>query len=222
MTDRPRLTEVDLWRNHELRVQAVLQDALLLLDRDPGDDEPALNRKLYMCVLQANRARQVRGQEAFDYPPEYEARNAPTPDTEGKPAENKIPDFAWRYLDPDVEDSRRSSRDYHVECKRLGATTPSGWDLNRNYVANGVNRFRDDEFRYGKDVATGAMVGYIESMTPDDVLDEVNAAARDLGFPEVDHVSTHSDRLLEHECLLTRRFPVSPFRISHLWVEFDV
>src|ERR1041384_3072607 len=46
--------------------------------------------------------------------------------------------------------------------------------LNLNYINHGVARFREVEWAYGKRVASGAMVGYWQSMEPDAMLTEIN------------------------------------------------
>ncbi|HEX5544556.1 MAG TPA: hypothetical protein VFX10_03600, partial [Nitrospira sp.] len=198
------------------RVLSLLQDALALLHAD-GDDgtssEPDLNRRLFECLLKANENDRRRGgNRYFDYPPTWEGRNPPTPDTLDTTAELKIPDFYWGYLDHDEPDAARCARNFVIECKRLGSVTGSGRALNLCYVEYGVVRFVHPAWRYGKDVADGAMVGYIQSMDPDGILADVNSAARQRCLPELckDELERGVIWLtLSHS--LSRPFEVTPF-----------
>jgi hypothetical protein len=190
----------------------------ILATRRPKGGELELNRELFLCILDVNRANQRASDDWFDYPPSYETRNPPTPDTEDSASERKVPDICWGYLDHEEPDPRRSARNFVIECKRLGSSTPSGWVFNVRYVTDGVQRFIDPDWRYGKDVASGAMVGYIESMTADDILAEVNTAAVDSRIPPIRHL-TAAAPLHELDHVLARTFRVNPFRLIHLWIE---
>jgi hypothetical protein len=78
-----------------------------------------------------------------------------------------------------------SAKQYVVEYKRLGNSGRSDWMLNENYIDHGVIRFRDIEFGYAKSQPSGAMIGYMQNMTPDSILGEVNTVARRNALPRV-------------------------------------
>jgi hypothetical protein len=201
-----------------------LRDALeLLRARRPAGGEPELNRELFFCILEANRLNHDEDNDFwFEYAPAYEARNPPTPGTEDSASERKIPDLYWGYLDHEEPDPRRSSRNFVVECKRLGRPSGAGWVFNVHYADDGIRRFVDPEWRYGKDVGSGAMVGYIESMVSDMILTEVNAAATRYGVLPISRNGTPTPPLHELAHVFDRTFEITPFRLVHLWIEVPV
>ena len=221
---QPRLSELPLWERHEARVLGLLRSALeLLRTRRPTGGEPELNRELFLCILEVNRRNHDAGNEFwFDYAPTYEARNPPTPDTEDSASEKKIPDLYWGYLDHQEPDPRRSSRNFVIECKRLGQATAAGWVFNVRYIADGVHRFLHPDWRYGKDVSSGAMVGYIESMDADAILEEVNVAAFQRGIAPIAWAGGPTPPLHELGHSLGRTFQMTPFRLIHLWIEVPI
>ena len=200
----------------------VLAGALdLLRSKQPaGTTEPELNRELFLCILEVNRRNRDAGRdEWFDYPPAYEARNPPTPETEDSASEKKIPDLYWGYLDHDESDPRRSSRNFVIECKRLGTASAAGWEFNVHYVEDGILRFRHSDWRYGKDVQSGAMVGYIQSMAVDEVLADINSVSVTHGITPItpNEPLTPALHVLTH--VFDRSFEVSPFRLLHFWLQ---
>ena len=73
-----------------------------------------------------------------------ECNNQPDPDDEARTArEQKRPDFQWNYLDRFESDPHRSSRQFVVECKRLGESSRADRVFNMLYVNHGISRFRD-------------------------------------------------------------------------------
>src|SRR5690348_18091280 len=97
---RPRLSQIPLWDEHVQMVLAVVRDALVMLAaRSVGGGEPDLNRALYECALEANRARYDSGRPSLASVIMWEARNQPTPATAGTSVEHKVPDFQCGYVD---------------------------------------------------------------------------------------------------------------------------
>ncbi len=220
MISRPNLSRIPLWERHEQRVLNLVGDALSLLSAQSiTGDEAEFNRELYFCLLRANRQNRDQNDNWFDYSPVWEARNPPTRATTGNSSEFKIPDFYLGYIDHDEPDPERCSRNFVIECKRLGAPTASGWAFNVHYVEDGIIRFIHPGWRYGKDVSSGAMVGYIESMEPGAILAEVNATAEKRGVPGLGRRSTGGGQIHHLDHSLRREFPVSPFRLTHIWAD---
>lgn len=220
---QPLLSRLDLWLRHERRVLDVLTKALSLLRIEPGleRDEVALNRKLFFCLLDANDQLWRAGKGGFDHPPVSEGKNPPDLNDEQRVMrEDKIPDFLWSFIDHGAADSRRGARHFVIECKRLGSPPSTSWILNANYIHHGVLRFVLPEYGYAKGEASAAMVGYIESMEPDNILAEVNVAAQGAVAPItspnggwlIDGVSQ-----LDHD--VVRRSPESVLALKHLWVD---
>lgn len=108
-----------------------------------------------------------------------------------------------------------------VEAKLLGEPTSPNWVLNKNYVQNGIQRFDSAEHEYGKDAHSGIMLGYIISMAPQSILEDINNCINSscTNVPII--------RLLCNRSLVTRlshaftRTNVSPcdFMLLHLWVD---
>ncbi len=216
----PLISDLPLWENHERRVLAILRSALdRLRSTTTEGGEPELNRKLYLCILEVNRENRKLNDLWFDYPPVFEGRNPPTPDTEDSASERKIPDLQWGYIDHQAIDPRRCIRNFVIECKRLGSPSGSGWKFNAHYVDDGVRRFIDPEWQYGKDVATGAMVGYVESLTPEEIVVDVNGALDRLGVSALALPPRTGNPLIEVEHSFGRPFEISPFQLVHLWTD---
>jgi hypothetical protein len=211
---QPRLSKLDLWQKHSLAVMAILQHALeLLVASDVRGFEPEMNRSLTLFMHMAMKVRRTAGEYVPAGLPVWEARNQPTPDTGGGTSEGKIPDIQWGYFDDQIADAMFAARYFHIECKRLGSAA-----LNRKYVTQGIERFVDEEWKYGKDVGDGAMVGYIAGQGLDTVLSRVNRVLVRAGRPPLDHVTDEGAlRICRHT--LERTFPKSPFDLSHVWAE---
>lgn len=223
MTSQPRLSQIPLWQRHVETVLETFREALALLSSDSVvGQEPDLNRELYDRLQMADRNRFNRNLRTLIAPIMYEARNPPSPDTKGTSSERKIPDFQCGYIDHQEPDPLRAARFFMIECKRLGHSSKSGWAFNSNYIHEGVMRFVDRNWRYGKDVADGAMVGYIESMTLEELMTEVNRVATSLHLPALESFSGGEKPLHELRHKLTRLFPISPFILWHLWIEMKV
>jgi hypothetical protein len=215
MSIQPRLSQLDLWGRHALSVMRVLLYALRLLGADwPGGlhQETEMTRELYLRILTARRALEEAGEWVPEGLPSIDARNAPTPDTAGTSAERKLPDLQWGFQDSSEPDPYKSARWFHIECKRIG-----GGQLNADYVDDGIHRFVSQGHRYGKDVAEGAMVGYVIEGEPSDALSGVNQRAAIAGLPAVVLIS-NTARVSILENTLERSFPKSPFTLRHAWV----
>jgi hypothetical protein len=213
---RPRLSQIDFWGKHSQSVIAILKDALTLFAED--DDlvglslETDMTRELFLRMLVARRALKDRGVHVPEGLPAIDARNAPTPQTAGSPAERKLPDIQWGYQDDQEPDAFKSARFFHIECKRLGNTT-----LNSSYVDEGIKRFVTLEHRYGKDVGNGAMVGYLVDGRPEEAIVDVNGASSNASLPQLNLISAGEPvSIYHHE--LERPFQKSPFRLLHAWV----
>lgn len=211
---RLRLSQVDLWQKHADAVVNVIRRAadLMIANGDQGL-EAELNRRLLLYMHDATRALELQGSFVPSTYPVLEAINQPTPNTKGSSSEAKRPDVQWGYRDSQVMDPREAIRTFHIECKRIGTST-----LDPLYVKKGVRRFIDEEWRYGKDVSDGVMIGYVEGRGPDAALLGVNATSTAEGIPHV--VETSRDgarRELDH--VLTRSFEKSPFSLHHIWID---
>ena len=216
----PSLLSRNLWAKRTARFLAILERALELLAMERGlaCAEVELNRCLYFLLLRATRELYPEEEIA----PSQECNNQPDADDEARACrEGKRPDFQWIYLDRYEPDPFRSSKQFVVECKRLGSPTRSNWILNTNYVEHGIWRFVAPDSGYAKGFPPAAMVGYWQDMAADDILREVNDTASKRGVSPLS-LSPEGWRLggisrLDHAC--ERPFPASPLLIYHLWAD---
>lgn len=220
MTDSgPSLLSLRLWVKLETRCLSILERALVLLRNSQGhsESEIELNRRLYFCLLTASR-------ELFaesDLAPVQECNNQPDPDDEARAnREQKRPDFQWIFLDRYEADPKRSSKQFVVECKRLGNPPRAYWVLNLNYANHGIKRFKDPMHAYAKRFPSAAMVGYWQSMEAAQVLEEVNEESHKNALPYLLLTGGWKSGGVSHlEHTFERPFDISPFRLRHLWVD---
>lgn len=148
-----------LWITQEARYLEIIECALLKLRNADvlPETEVELNRLLYFHLLAASREMFPENLIA----PLLECINQPDSSDQARAIrEHKRPDFQWVYLDRYEPNPHRSSRQFVVECKRLGISPRRDWVLNSNYSANGIERFLDPDWAYGKRAPSGAMLGY--------------------------------------------------------------
>lgn len=222
---RPRLSIIDSWANHETRVLKVLMLALEILRCEETDltkeNEDDLNYKLYFCMLDA--VRELGGADSgIDSPPAYECINQPLEDEKRLDiARKRRPDFQWGYIDH-LAPPRKSAKFYYIECKRLGTPVRSDWPFNQNYISNGVLRFVNRAYNYGRASSSGTMIGYVQSMENDTILAEVNTEAGNNGIPVI-HLDSEGWKKqgvsrLDHELDRPEVSP-TPFKLRHLWLD---
>lgn len=216
---RPNLFTLDTWGRHENLVLEVFRCALLRLEADPElpQKEDELNRKLLFHVRRENYRliRVGRGCHSSIY---YECANQPVVEDKGRAGrEWKRPDFMCGFVDAQAE----ADLFFVIECKRLGLPSSPGWVLNENYIRNGVLRFVDLHWGYGEGAASGAMIGYCQTMSGDVILKEVNEYGKSVSVPSITRETEEwIDRgvtLLNQT--LDRNVSPSPFSMQHLWVD---
>ena len=208
-----------LWAAREAKCLSIIECALSLLRAQ--DDLPSaevdLNRRLFFCLLTASRAL---------YPDELvapisECNNQPDIDDDARACrEIKRPDFQWIYLDRYEPDPHHSSKQFVLECKRIGMAVRRDRIFNVNYSDHGIRRFCNPKLGYGKHAPSGAMLGYWQSMNEVDLFREVNDACQTRSVPALFLVgSWNCEGITRFEHSLIRPFNVSPFKLYHLWVD---
>ena len=217
MTDRPRLTSINLWQRHEQRCLRTLRAAIVRLAAGLADEgEPELNRRLYRAIIAVQGADARDGLEQLSVVVP-EGRNPPVAsDAQRTSREHKIPDFYWAYVDYLDPDPDAVACQFVVECKRLTAPTKT-WDYIAQYVYAGILRFVTEEHGYGKGTSSGAMLAYLQDVDADQALREVNAQVAANGLPVLAVRDRTADALIELHHQLARLFPDSPFLLTHLW-----
>lgn len=236
----------DLWQDHQDRViEAILEGLVILKDKerlarlnaiitnekDGRPPEDKINRELFFCLHRAN-ARLLRKGRGIKNDPQYEQRGQPDEqDLSPPPADYKRVDIRWGYFDvlAALNTEQQGEKYFCIECKRLGSPTSSSWKLNPNYVHHGIVRFVSEEHRYGQHTQSGAMIGYLEDMSCEEILREVNAAIKQAEQPLHPQIkisllslsqggwqNKSTSRLSHH---LERSFPKSPFTLWHFWLD---
>ena len=213
-----RLTN-KLWATREARCLSIAERALTMLREsdDPPKTEVELNRRLYFCLVTASR--ELYPDDVIS--PITECNNQPMADDEARAKrEQKRPDFQWVYLDRYEPDPHRSSKQFVMECKRLGKASRRDWNLNVNYSEHGIARFCDPEWAYAKQAPSGAMLGYWQSMEGKEVLREVNDGCDHRSIPKLVFMGSQCSKgIRRFEQHLVRTFPISPFKLHHLWID---
>jgi hypothetical protein len=215
----PQLYSQGLWAAREAKCVSTIERALWHLRQIQKlpETEIELNRQLYFCLLKASRELHPENEIA----PITECNSQPDPDDEARAKrEQKRPDFQWIYLDRYEADPQRSSKQFVVECKRLGKALRGDWVFNLNYTDHGIGRFHDPEWAYAKRAPSGAMVGYWQNMETDELLSEVNEGCHKKSFPDLMLVgSWNPNGVSRFEHTFDRAFEMSPFRLLHIWID---
>lgn len=218
---RPTLSDQRFWRKRRTHYLAVFERALMLLREHDSlpDQEPELNRELRFAVVTARRELDRHG--LFGRPI-FEAQNPPDPDAENVQShEYKRPDIQWIHDDPAAVDDRHCEKCFAVECKRLGLPPSPRWKLNEQYVVSGIARFRSPTYQYGMHLGEGAMIAYVQNMDISAAHAEVCGHAAAANMPALlltaEGWRPGGVTYLAHG--FDRAFPVSPFHLTHLWLD---
>lgn len=188
-------------------------------------DEDAISERLILILRQVcfklNKSRK-NGEIRV---PIWEAPIQPTTEDEIKGGKSrKRPDFTCNYFNAHANSSEQQEVSLHVECKRLGSPTSSFWNLNENYVRNGIKRFDCVMFNYGKHAPTGMMIGYIMDMTSEDIRVDVNAYQKKHlpDYPEIEFDSDEESIRRAHQKIQRRSVEPLEFELVHLWTDLRV
>jgi hypothetical protein len=211
-----------LWQRHETLYLEVFSMALLDLARDGciPNDEDAISERL--CIGLNRACFDFRKSKDIDIrTPVWEGPVQPVAKAELKGGKiRKRPDFTCKCSNPFAVLAEEHEIPLHVECKCLGNPTSMSWNLNENYIKNGIKRFDCSTHEYGKRASSGVMIGYIISMTPKDILQEVNAYQKK-------HLPDYADIKIDfnlpplfHTRQKIKRKHVAPnrFELAHLWI----
>lgn len=220
---QPNLYELPVWEEFEQRALEVFEQGLCALaaaNRLPLQED-FLSQELHRYCREANHRLRKMGRGV-----EYiltQVTNQPLADDEYRAKRlEKRPDLSCGYHDDSVPEDAFEEADflYTVECKRLGTPSSASWVFNSNYVEHGITRFEHPDWGYAEGSASGLMVGFMQSMEPDDILAEVNRHI--LPFPAIRRPATgwHVKGLTvlaPHS--FDRRIHLTPFRLNHLWID---
>lgn len=229
---RPKLTVAITWSRFEEAVQAVLIEALRRLATYanlPNGEEP-MNLWLYWLAIKSHHAIANSPEGSLPFNISFDGRSQPEPDdASGDSRLLKRPDFTWLLFNQQAADPLRSEMKYYTECKRLGSPEGSR-TFNDLYSGEGISRFMTEGHGYAKGCKSASMVGYIQTMEPDDILVEVNTFANGRKIPSLFRAAKawwdkEANRLTQGE--LDRQFDTAKVQLAHFWIDlrgstFDV
>lgn len=221
---RPRLTVAINWSRFEKAVHAVLDEALRRLATYanlPNGEEP-MNLWLHWLAIKAHHAIANSPEGSLPFSIVFDGRSQPEPDdATGDPRLLKRPDFTWLLFNQQAADPLRSEMKYYTECKRLGSPE-GGRVFNDLYSGEGMSRFMTEQHAYAKGCKSAAMIGYIQTMEPDDILTEVNEFATSRTIPSLAQAAKawrdkEANRLTQDA--LDRQFDTAKVQLSHFWID---
>lgn len=220
---RPRFSSALNWPNYERAVIDVFTEALNRLAAEvnlPQGEEP-INLHVYWKAREVH-LEHLRARKSFPFVIDFDSTNQPEPDdTSDSRRLKKRPDFSCALTNAQAADFRCSQIRYSLECKRLGSAEGS-WILTRNYCENGVLRFRKPEYGYAKGCTSAAMIGYVQTMNNDDLLDEVNSYAKEHTIPSLSTAATKwatKSVTTLHQDPVTREAASDSIQLRHLWID---
>jgi len=127
----------------------------------------------------------------------------------------------WGMIDTNENDAQLREKFYTIECKRLGKKLRSDRVFNELYIENGVRRFITEEHGYAKWDSEGSMVGYVQSMDPEDILREVNDMANVHATPPlpppIKGWISNGTSVIIHT--FQRPWSPSSFTLRHYWID---
>jgi hypothetical protein len=131
---------------------------------------------------------------------------------------NKKPDFTYSMVNSFAETIEDSEINLHIECKCIGYNRSPSWNLNMNYINNGISRFDYLSHEYGKGANDGIMIGYIISSTKYNIQEIINQ-----NLPKnIEKLNFKTKNKVENIVTKFARENVEPFdfNMHHIWADF--
>ena len=183
--------------------------------------EESINFELYWKCREIH-LELIRAGKSIPFLIEFDSTNQPEPDDSNESRRlRKRPDFTCALVDAQATDYRQSQIRYTLECKRLGKAA-GNWVFTENYSEHGMLRFRQPDHSYAKGARSGAMIGYVQNMTDDELLKEVSQSAAQRGIPSLSKAAAawvaRTVMQLDQNPM-TRDFDVIPIQLNHLWLD---
>lgn len=221
---RPSLTVAITWSRFESAVQEVIIESLRRLAsyRNLPNGEEPMNLWLHWIFVKTHHAIANSPKGSLPFNVSFDGRSQPEPDdASGDSRLLKRPDFSWLLFNQQAPDPLLSQLKYYTECKRLGAPE-AGRPFNDLYSGEGISRFTTNEHAYAKGCQTASMIGYIQTMDPDAILEEVNKSGKDRGIPSLARAANawltgQANRL--KQAPLDRQFETTQVELAHFWID---
>ncbi len=212
-----------LWARHESIYVEVFTIALRELTGRPSvsGDEDGISESLCPVLTKVCFKIGQAGDSEIRVPA-WEKPRQPVSDNEltgGK--KRKRPDFTCSCYNRFASCPEELEIPFHIECKRLGSPTSPSWNLNKNYVVDGIKRFDCRTHEYGKRASSGMMIGYIISLSPQSILTEVNRyrvrylkACPDIAFAWNGGLVYQAKQSFQRQHVIP-----TAFRLTHIWAD---
>lgn len=211
-----------LWQRHQELYVGIFVKALQRLSRDNGDTshENVVSERL--CPFLNDVCFEENQHNNCEIPnPCWEGPIQPMDKSELKGGKAKRPDFTCKRVNPYAQSAVENEISFHIECKLLGSPTSPRWILTENYVEHGITRFDCMSHEYGKRASSGMMLGYIVSMTPKEILKEVNSYQNKhcSHNPQIKCNSVQKGIQQYGQKLKRKNLKPKDFQLIHLWVD---
>ncbi len=203
-----------LWKRHEGVYQNLFIQALNLLEVSDmqREHEDAISEELSLNLLFV-----FFDKNYYLNLPVWEGPIPPITNKQLKGgSKGKRPDFSCTIVNPFASSPEDYDISLHIECKRLGIKRGS-WNLNKNYVMNGVQRFDSSDHRYGQNASSGFMIGYIISSKRVIILNDVNNHLKQQ-FPLLCFDFSSKVEICSFE-LARRNVTPCNFKLTHIWAD---
>jgi hypothetical protein len=227
--NQPSLSNIKTWSNFEKCALEVLELSLKMLRDKPtlpeAEDLPDgdnLNRQLCVCIHEVVRKWELEREEELPFPLNLKRDQTKQPDFENikefQDFERTKPDFQWGFTDRLGRDATNNSyfKNYDIECKRLGDKK-----FPKEYIVNGVMRFIKKSHCYGQFTSSGIMIGYVQNLDFEAILNKVNKVASSNSLPKLLPASeSWNEDITRLDHRLDRLdIEPTPFDLRHLWVD---
>jgi len=213
-----------LWQKHETLYVGVFIMALRRLSETgcPSTSEDDISEWLCPLLTKICFEENRRNNSCEIRTPDWDKPLQPVNKNELKGGKRKKrPDFTCKLVNTFADSPDDHEIPFHVECKLLGLPTSRTWILNKNYVTEGIKRFDSRSHEYGKRAFSGMMLGYIISMAPEKILEEVNSHQQK-HCPYNPAIKLESVREKLQQCrqeLKRKSLKPQEFKLIHLWVD---
>ncbi len=211
-----------IWHEHETLYLSIFAQALAWLSakQTQTDSENRISEQL--CpVLQSVCFEESDKRNCEISVPDWEKPIPPGDDNELKGGTGKRPDFTCKRCNPFASCPGEHEIAFHVECKLLGNPTSKSWIINENYIIRGIKRFDDKSHEYGKQAPSGMMIGYIISMEPEQIIDEINSLQQKHlpTNPSLSFEFNNPPVFREKQNLKRKNIKPEKFCLIHLWAD---
>ncbi len=211
--NRPSLYSIDIWTHWENGILSFLIEALGELSKVaiPTDDENTITDSLHKTVLTikfkrdkitfGSIVRQTQNQPIYAVGV-----------SENETSLRKKPDLLWVFNDENATTPEKSQRYFTIECKCLSTE-----EKDKDYVEKGVSRFILNDWGYGRNEKSGAMIGYIKQYDAGKHYICINKHNSINNYPTIIESSKLNAISKYIQSIEIREFEPKEFTLYHLW-----